>query len=112
MTQMSLVIIAISARMSFMARYFAKKFYASKAWISCRDAFFLSKFGICEKCGGPGLIVHHKIWLTPFNINDPEVTLNWDNLQLLCLDCHNREHGGDVVAEGLCFDDNGDLVEV
>lgn len=36
--------------------------------------------------------MHHKKHLTPKNINDPEITLNWDNLELLCLDCHQKEH--------------------
>lgn len=40
----------------------------------------------------PGDQVHHKKHLTPKNINDPEITLNWDNLELLCLDCHRKEH--------------------
>lgn len=91
---------------------FAKKFYKSKAWINCRDTYFVSQHGLCEKCGGAGLIVHHKEKLTPFNIYDVNVTLNWDLLELLCLDCHNREHGGASTAEGLRFDSNGDLVEV
>ena len=42
----------------------------------------------------PGEIVHHKIALTPDNINDPSVSLSWDNLELLCRDCHGKEHSG------------------
>lgn len=95
-----------------MAREFALAFYKSKAWQQCRDAYFVSKYGLCERCGRPGLIVHHKIKLTPCNINNPEITLNWDNLQLLCLDCHNREHGGASTAESLAFDENGNLIQV
>jgi 5-methylcytosine-specific restriction endonuclease McrA len=88
----------------------AKSFYKSKAWRQCRDAFFASRYGLCERCGKPGVIVHHKIKLTPSNINDPTVTLNWNNLELLCQDCHNKEHGGSVTADGLEFDENGDLI--
>lgn len=40
-----------------------------------------------------GVIVHHKIHITPENINDPSVVLNWDNLQLVCRDCHAEIHG-------------------
>lgn len=40
----------------------------------------------------PGDTVHHKIHLTPDNINDPEITLNYDNLMLLCRDCHAAIH--------------------
>jgi 5-methylcytosine-specific restriction endonuclease McrA len=94
------------------AKPFAEKFYKSKAWQRCRASYIASVFGICERCGGPGLIVHHKIMLTPENINNPDVTLNWEHLELLCLDCHNREHGNpeDVVRDGLKFDERGDLV--
>lgn len=57
--------------------------------------------------------MHHRIWLTPENINDPSVSLNFDNLELLCQDCHNKEHhGSEVVADGLMFDEEGNLVEV
>ena len=41
----------------------------------------------------PGTQVHHKIRLTPFNINNPEITLSYKNLELLCDDCHEKEHG-------------------
>lgn len=91
----------------------AKHFYKSKAWRECRDAYFVSRHGLCERCGQPGKIVHHKIYLTPENIDDPDVTLNWDNLELLCQTCHNAEHhSGDILPEGLRFDENGDLVRV
>lgn len=88
----------------------AARFYKSKAWEQCRLAFVSSKFGLCERCYRPGNIVHHKIYLTPYNINDPEITLGWDNLELLCQDCHNKEHGGSSTADGLEFDDEGNLV--
>lgn len=53
--------------------------------------------GLCEACLSkglyrPGEIVHHKTPLTPENISNPEVTMNWDNLQLLCRDCHAVAH--------------------
>ena len=90
----------------------AKSFYKSKAWRDCREAFFVSKHGLCERCGRPGKTVHHKAHLTPENINDPNITLSWDNLELLCQDCHNKEHHStDVTAEGLCFNEHGELVE-
>ena len=40
----------------------------------------------------PGIIVHHKIELTPDNINDPHIALSFDNLELLCEDHHNKQH--------------------
>jgi len=101
-----------------MARAFAKSFYNSSAWIKCRASYIDSVNGLCEKCLAngtiaPGEILHHKIELTPENINDPDITLGWDNLQYVCQDCHNKIHFGDpeILREGLCFDDNGDLIQ-
>jgi 5-methylcytosine-specific restriction protein A len=93
---------------------FAKKFYKSKAWRDCRDAYFVSQHGLCERCQAPGKIVHHTVYLNPNNIDDPNVSLNHELLELLCQDCHNKEHHGsdyDVVAQGLMFDENGDVVQ-
>ncbi len=97
-----------------MARDFSRKFYNSKQWIKCRNAYRESMFYICERCGRPGEEVHHKIWLTPENINDPYVTLSFENLELLCSSCHSIEHNRkykEVVREGLRFDNLGNLVE-
>ena len=98
------------------ARDFAKKFYNSKQWIKCREAYKQSVNGLCERCLSkgkyvPGDEVHHKIYLTPENINDPNITLSFENLELLCSSCHNNEHHStDVTAEGLCFNEHGELV--
>ncbi len=78
-------------------REFAAEFYNSKAWKDCRRAYAKSKSGLCERClrNGivkAGVIVHHKTHLSPENITDPDVALNWDNLELLCRDCHGAEH--------------------
>lgn len=75
-----------------MAAPFAKKLYASKSWQQCRDAYKAYKHGICERCGAPGEEVHHKTYLTPANINDPEIVFGWNNLELLCRSCHIEEH--------------------
>ena len=91
----------------------ARQFYKSAVWQKCRDSYIKSVFGLCERCGAGGKIVHHKTELTPENINDPNVTLNWDTLQLLCQDCHNMiHHGNDCTAEGLMFDSSGELIKV
>lgn len=81
-----------------MAREFAREFYDSKAWKDCRKAYKASKQGLCERCLAngiisPGEIVHHKIHVEPDTINNPNVILNWDNLELLCRKCHGLEHG-------------------
>lgn len=96
-----------------MAKEYAKKFYNSKVWKQTRESYIASVYGLCERCSKPGYIVHHKKEITPANINDPMITLSHSNLEYLCLNCHNREHGdADVIREGLEFDDNGDIVEV
>ena len=82
-----------------MAREFAGNFYKTKLWKECRKAYIKSVGGLCERCWAKGIIrhgdtVHHKIRLTPDNINDPSITLNFDNLELLCRDCHAEEHKG------------------
>lgn len=89
------------------------QFYNSPAWKRTQRAFMLSKNHICERCGQPARIVHHKTYITPLNIYDPAVTLSWDNLEALCQDCHNREHSlSPATAEGVSFDENGDLVRL
>lgn len=90
----------------------AKAFYNSAAWKKCRDAYFISQHGLCEQCGAAGKIVHHTVYLTPENINDPSITLNWDLLRLDCQTCHNIEHhrGGTAVDDGLMFDSEGNLI--
>ena len=74
-----------------------KQFYSSKAWQDCRNAYAKSKRNLCELCLDKGIlstgeIVHHKIHLSADNFHDPSVALNWDNLQLLCRDCHAKQH--------------------
>ena len=82
-----------------MAKDFAVNFYKSAAWVNCRDSYIKSVGGLCERCYKHGTIrhgeiVHHKIHLTPENINNPEVTLNYNNLELLCRYCHAAAHKG------------------
>lgn len=71
---------------------------------------------LCVKCGGAGQEVHHKKYLTPNNINDPNITLNMDNLITLCRECHHKEHERNqytrpCVSAGLKFDRDGNLIE-
>lgn len=95
-----------------MAREFAKEFYNSREWKKCRAGYKSSVNYLCERCDQPGVIVHHKKTLTPKNINDPYITLGWDNLELLCQECHNREHmlKYSSTREDVMFDENGDLI--
>lgn len=78
---------------------FAASFYKSKQWQDCRAAYLKSVGGLCERCLArglyvPGVIVHHKRHITPETIDDPTVTLDFGNLELLCRDCHGDQHRG------------------
>ena len=75
---------------------FADAFYSSREWRRCR-AGYARKQIYCERCMKKGIVtpgehVHHKIRLTRENLRNPDVALNWDNLELLCEPCHKEEH--------------------
>jgi len=95
-----------------MAQSFAKAFYNSKAWEQCRAAYISSVYGLCARCDNePGLILHHLITLKPSNINNPDITLNFDNLTYLCLKHHNEAHGKQVELRYM-FDSNGNVIPI
>ena len=80
-----------------MSKDFARKFYSSQAWNNCRTSYMNSVNHLCERCLSNGLlkpaeIVHHKTELTPDNINNPNITLGFDNLEAVCRQCHNEYH--------------------
>ena len=82
-----------------MAAIWAKKFYNSKAWKRCRASYISKVFGLCELCSDAGYILDHITELTEQNINDVNITLNHDNLQFLCLSCHNTKTFGKAEFE-------------
>ena len=73
------------------------KFIKSFAWEKCSESYMNSVNGLCERCKRDGKLkpakeVHHKVKLTPSNVNNPTISLNWDNLEALCKECHMKEH--------------------
>ena len=93
---------------------YAESFYKSQAWKKTRAAYAKSMGGLCERClkyghYNPGEIVHHKIHITPENITNPDIALNFDNLELLCRDCHAYMHTG--VVKRYKVDGFGRLIE-
>lgn len=93
------------------------KFYKSQQWKRCRAAFFKYKGGLCERCLNkmppeyhPGEIVHHKIYLTDDNLYDLDISLDFDNLELLCRKCHAEEHSATDDTKRWKVDDNENLV--
>ena len=80
-----------------MAKEFSRSFYNSRAWQQCRESYKSYIGGLCERCWSNGAVVageevHHIQPLTPTNIGDPNITLSFDNLMLLCRDCHMAIH--------------------
>ena len=100
-----------------MAKPFSEKFYKTSVWRDCRNGYAAYRGHLCEGCLRRGIlshgeIVHHKIHLTPQNINDLDIALGEDNLETLCRECHAIEHQGESpTADGLMFDEAGNLVE-
>jgi len=96
-----------------MAKEYAKKFYNGKTWRRVQKAYMISQNYICERCDGFATIVHHKEHITPETIDDSAILFDWENLEAVCIVCHNQEHfgGGGACDDGLKFDGNGQLVK-
>lgn len=102
-------------------------FYYSKLWKTVRKSIWLRQYCLCNKCGRPvyvdGIsewipkekrvkgIVHHKIHLTDSNVYDDTITINEDNLEGLCIYCHNIVHGDNATRDNYIFDDNGNITK-
>lgn len=110
-----------------MAKAFSDKFYHSKRWKRCRTNYIENRRmvdgGMCERCHEKvGEELHHKIVLTPENINNAEISLGEDNLVWLCKDCHFEVHRElimngfrrktyrKILQNGCYFDEEGQLV--
>lgn len=104
-------------------------FYHRKAWKDVRLLVWIKQSCLCSRCCKPvyveGLsdssipkekrrkgIVHHKVYLTDENLYDLNISLNLDNLEGLCIDCHNEEHFKvDSTRSDVYFDENGNLLQ-
>lgn len=104
-----------------------QEFYQSKAWKQVRKNIWLKQSCLCARCHRPvyvsGIseyiskekrlkgIVHHKEYLTDNNFIDEKISLNEDNLEGLCIDCHNDEHFDEgITRKDLAFDCEGNLI--
>lgn len=85
------------------------RFYRSNEWQQARLLKITSANGECERCGAIGEEVHHIIHINFVNVTDVNVTLNQDNLILLCKECHNKEHDR-FKGSKQKFDINGNLM--
>lgn len=105
---------------------FAKPFYHSRAWQDVRSFVLDRAHGLCERCLEKGVykpadVVHHKVPLSPENMNDPDIALNPERLIALCDDCHTEVHqelgigamnGPKPVKPRVGFDKFGNVVEL
>ena len=90
-----------------------EQFYNSSKWRKLSKMFLQSKYYICEQCGGIAAHAHHVEWLNGNDYSNPVKALNTANLQAVCISCHDSIHGaGSAIAEGLTFNENGDIVKV
>ena len=94
----------------------AKRFYNSSQWRKCRASYISTvPGGLCEHCQhSMGYIVDHIQEINIHNINDPDITLNHNNLQYLCLECHNTKtfRKYNAIREGFTFNDDGELIPI
>ena len=98
-----------------MAKEFARSFYSSAAWQSCRNEYMKQAHYLCEDCMKRGIYkpakeVHHIEELTPENIHRPEVVLNFENLVALCKECHKARHGAHSEGRRYLFGTNGEVI--
>lgn len=104
---------------------YARPFYHSSSWRKLRDFVFRRDRGLCQRCKKhnrikPGKIVHHIEPLSPENIDDPTISLNADNLELVCKQCHEEIHKN--LGYGTLnwakneprvkFDSNGNIIQL
>ena len=72
-------------------------FYTSKAWRDLSFKLKIERGGKCERTGETfadmsQLIGHHKNPLTEDNLSDPIIALNPDNIEIISIKEHNKEH--------------------
>ena len=88
-------------------------FYQTREWKRCRASYRKQAGGLCERCKAngavnAGVIVHHIKPITEANVCDPSVTLNTENLMLVCRKCHNEIHEG--VEKRFSLDEMGRVI--
>lgn len=90
----------------------AKK-YHSKRWQKLRKQKIILN-PVCERCYKKGIIVptyivHHKEYITDNNYMDDNIFFNINNLESLCIDCHNKEHFEE--KQNYYFDEEGNVIK-
>ena len=95
-----------------------KQFYNSKEWKKIRVSVLERDMYICQECGATDCnTVHHIKHINEHNIDNPAITLNPDNLETICHDCHDRIHqrgkykGTKANERTFLYDNDGNIVE-
>lgn len=76
------------------------RFYCSKPWRTLAYNLKVERGGKCNRCGWQAitkedmsyLIGHHTIELNEGNIDNAEIALNSKLIEIICSNCHNKEH--------------------
>jgi 5-methylcytosine-specific restriction endonuclease McrA len=98
-----------------MAKEWAKALYHSRAWQPIRKQAMIRDGFTCRICGARATEVDHIKELTPDNISDRNISLNINNLQALCHNCHTKktmEDKGKKISDcddSFYFDADGQL---
>lgn len=104
-----------------------KQLYKSKVWERVRLNVWLKQGCLCNRCHRAvyvdGLtdyipkekrlrsIVHHIEHLNDYNYTDDSIALDENNLEGLCIDCHNKEHyKNKCIRDDLMFDEYGNII--
>lgn len=79
-----------------------RQFYRSGEWRKFRELYISMRQQSdhilrCDRCGKPllykdDIILHHRHELTDDNVNDYSISLNPDNISMICFKCHNEVH--------------------
>lgn len=82
-----------------MSKGILHSFYNSKEWLAFRYDIIDKRGTICQDCNkkifeSRDIQIHHTpIELTEDNFKDVNISLNPDNVRLICSRCHNKAHG-------------------
>jgi len=94
-----------------MPKDWAKSFYNSGVWKTVRRQALSRDHYTCTHCYRRAEHVHHIIELSPDNLHDYTISLNPDNLQSLCMLCHDKETKGCAdLPQGFIFNEDGQVV--
>lgn len=104
--------------MSYTTPQAKKKFYASLGWEEIREQALIRDNRECQECKRNGLVTvdsikeegkNKEIVLNVHHIKEiethPDLALELDNLETLCVSCHNKVHDKGFKAKKPKWDD-------